>query len=573
MKKISYKFIFAMAILVVISFVALFVLKSATEKIAGESKTLIAVEVKGNNTLHQINETYLEIYHLMYEHVGTKLVANMDKYTQQITADKESLKAMMAEYKASITTESEMADFTKLEDNMNKFCEAVDGIVAVSATGDKETANVYIVNQLGTIPKDISHYISALLEYSQAAFEDGNARMQAVSMQAQTVVYAAMLLLLIVALLVVIISVLTIVRPINKVSKALDSIIDDINKEEGDLTKRVPVTTKDEISRLAKGINLFMEILQEVMGGMIKTCDGIAQNQQLVFGSVGKANEGADNTSAIMQELSASMEEVSATVMTENEHTRDAQLAVADVAKKIAYGTEYADEIKGRAEKLQQESRANKNNANEIINQIDSKLQVSIEESKQIENIKTLTSDIMVITNQTELLALNASIEAARAGDAGRGFAVVADEIRSLAEHSKETAENIQRITNGVVSSVELLVENAKALEEFIDTRVIADYDNQEQTGIQYAEDSRMVGSIMEEIREATVSVREIMEGLVADNEGISSTIQDSTIGISNVAANTVDLAGHMKEIIDALEVVSGEVNSLEQHVGRFKNY
>ena len=110
-------------------------------------------------------------------------------------------------------------------------------------------------------------------------------------------------------------------------------------------------------------------------------------------------------------------------------------------------------------------------------------------------------------------------------------------------------------------------------MEDFIHSRVLPDYDNQEQTGLQYAKDAETFTTIMEDIMNATVTVKEIMEGLVSDNESISETVQDSAIGISDVASNTVELTGHMKDITNALELVSEEVQTLEAYVGRFKNY
>ena len=90
---------------------------------------------------------------------------------------------------------------------------------------------------------------------------------------------------------------------------------------------------------------------------------------------------------------------------------------------------------------------------------------------------------------------------------------------------------------------------------------------------MQYAKDAETFTTIMEDIMNATVTVKEIMEGLVSDNESISETVQDSAIGISDVASNTVELTGHMKDITNALELVSEEVQTLEAYVGRFKNY
>ena len=97
-----------------------------------------------------------------------------------------------------------------------------------------------------------------------------------------------------------------------------------------------------------------------------------------------------------------------------------------------------------------------------MIAEFDVALQTSIEESRQIDSINNLTADILKIAGQTNLLALNASIEAARAGESGRGFAVVADEIRVLADNSTQTANNIKKISAGVIGAVNKLADNVR---------------------------------------------------------------------------------------------------------------
>ena len=99
----------------------------------------------------------------------------------------------------------------------------------------------------------------------------------------------------------------------------------------------------------------------------------------------------------------------------------------------------------------------NKEGAGAVMNAIRQKLSDAVAESHNVKQINELTGNILSVASQTNLLALNASIEAARAGEAGRGFAVVADEIRILADDSRNTANNIQTVSNLVISAVESL--------------------------------------------------------------------------------------------------------------------
>ena len=118
-----------------------------------------------------------------------------------------------------------------------------------------------------------------------------------------------------------------------------------------------------------------------------------------------------------------------------------------------------------------------KTEANDKAFKIANSVQEQIEKSKAVKEIELLTSTILDITNQTKLLSLNASIEAARAGDAGRGFAVVAEEIGKLAKDSTEAANKIQNVSKTVISSVDSLTEETEKMEKFLTKEALKGYE------------------------------------------------------------------------------------------------
>ena len=167
---------------------------------------------------------------------------------------------------------------------------------------------------------------------------------------------------------------------------------------------------------------------------------------------------------------------------------------------------------------------------------------------------------------------MNASIEAARAGEAGKGFAVVADEIRQLADDSRETANNIQAISQQVITAVTDLAGNATEMIRFVDEEVVSDYDNFVDIIGRYEEDSDQASSIFSEFAEMATDSVSTMTHMNDGINNISVTIEESAQGVSNVAEEISKLvmaissitvqAGENKNISDGL---SGEVSRFEK--------
>lgn len=571
MKKIGYKFAAAIMVLTLIAIVALGVLANSLTTITTSSQELMNNQVEKTNTIHSIYEDYLDMYMNLYAHVNTKLANIMDKRAEDIYETREDMWQKMEAYKAEITSEEVQAVYDTVESRLTSFDLCVDSVLEASRKNDKESAMLLITNNLSMLNDTIQGNMQKLLDFSAEELETGKTDLQETAARSGNVIKAVMILLVVAAILVTIIAIRIIVVPIRKIATVINGMIEDIHNGQGDLTSRVPVKTKDEISMLAKGVNKFLDILQDMIGGVISCGQEIDRQQQNVNAVVDKTNKNAGETSGTMEELAASIEEVSATAAYVNENTKQAEESVKQMVDSAIHGTQFAEEIRNRAQKLQKLAQDSKESAGSMIKEFDVTLQASIEDSRKIENIGSLTGDILSIASKTNLLALNASIEAARAGEAGRGFAVVADEIRVLADNSKETANNIQEISQEVVAAVMTLADNARSLVNFINERILPDYEILENTGEQYLNDSITVDRMMTEIRDSMEKVGGVMQSVAESNDNITNNVQESAQSVMDVVGNTTALADNMQDIINALEQVSGVINHLSEQTACFK--
>ena len=570
MKKIALKFASVIVILVAIALGALVILGSSIKQISAKSQSFMNNEVKEIDAVHGIYEDYLEIYADMYAHINTRLTSVMDKNAEQIATTRADMWERMDQYEAQITSQEALDVYNNVKEKLTSYDETVDMILEASRSGDKETANVLVTSNLFTINDSITLNMDKLLSFSEQNLDAGKTTLKKTAQEAENGILLVSLLLVAAALVILFISDRVIVVPIKRIAKSIQKLTRDIHEGHGDLSSRIPVGTKDEISTLAKGVNEFLDILQDMIGGVMECGREIDHQQRSVNTVVEQTNQNADKTLHTMEELASSMEEVSATATCVSESTVHAEESVGNVTKKAMDGTAFAEEIKNRARELQRMAKDSRESAGNMIKEFDRSLQSSIDDSRKIENINTLTADILSIASKTNLLALNASIEAARAGEAGKGFAVVAEEIRVLADNSKETAGNIQEISVEVVEAVKRLAGDANSLIEFMKERILPDYELLEKSGEQYLNDSVTVDDMMKDIREGMEEISETMQSVTESNNGIANNVQESAQSVVEVVSDTTTLAENMKEIISALEQVSGVIGHLSQQTACF---
>ena len=275
--------------------------------------------------------------------------------------------------------------------------------------------------------------------------------------------------------------------------------------------------------------------------------------------------------SASTQEISAGMQETAAAVEQVNTSGREISGLSGSLANQAEEGSQNAGEIAKRAETMKKEAEQSKLDANTVYHEKQADILKAIKKGEIVEEIKTMSESIQQIAEQTNLLALNAAIEAARAGEHGRGFAVVADEVRKLAEASTKTAGDIFGLVEQVSKAFKELSESANGVLSFIDVKVISDYDKLVETGKRYLTDANYVKDTMSHFNERA---NEINNGISQINEAISAV----ATAVEHASSNTEEISHNVDDVTRAIEEVAQVANNqasladgLDENVGRFK--
>lgn len=268
-----------------------------------------------------------------------------------------------------------------------------------------------------------------------------------------------------------------------------------------------------------------------------------------ITGNVGAADANVEDIAGDLQRFSQGLDETTAAAEELRESSARNLRFTEAITSFAGEGNDYTMEMRRRAEEFEKSAREGETSTLGMLTQIRDKLSDSLQESRKASLISELTEEIMEISSRTKLLSLNASIEAARAGNAGNGFAVVASEIRGLSEKCRSTAERIQHISRVVNQAVCGLEQDAEQLLRYIDSSVLQDYSMFLDIAENYYQDAAEISGMMNKFANHAQQLRvsfAVMDGSISD---ISATMDENRGSIAKIVDHTSNCAQALHEI------------------------
>ncbi|CAI8845042.1 MULTISPECIES: methyl-accepting chemotaxis protein [Pseudomonas] len=364
-----------------------------------------------------------------------------------------------------------------------------------------------------------------IVKTSDALYQIQLDRRDSESTQARSLQLTATLLALLVGVLAAVIITRQITRPLRETLAVVEKIA------AGDLTHNLRVTRRDELGVLQQGIQRMGSTLRDLITGIRDGVTQIASAAEELSAVTEETSAGVNSQKVETDQVATAMHEMAATVQEVARNAEHASEAATEADSQARAGDQVVAEAIGQIERLAEE-----------VHRSTEAMGLLQQESQKIGSVMDV---IKSVAEQTNLLALNAAIEAARAGEAGRGFAVVADEVRGLAQRTQKSTEEIEELVAGLQSgtqqvanvmlgsrnltdsSVELTRKAGASLESI--TRTVSNIQSMNQ---QIAAAAEQQSAVAEEISRSILNVRDVSEQTAAaSDETAASSVELARLG------------------------------------------
>jgi methyl-accepting chemotaxis protein len=324
--------------------------------------------------------------------------------------------------------------------------------------------------------------------------------------------------------------------------KQMVAMLNDIAQGEGDLTRRLSSDRSDELGSIAKGFNTFLAKLQAMITQVVTSVQSVSDSSEHTADIAIRTNIGIQKQMAEIDQVATAVQEMTATAQ--------------DVARNATQAAQAASHADQAASQGMQIVRDTSNSIGVLALEIGKAVDVVQTLAKDSENINAILTAIRGIAEQTNLLALNAAIEAARAGEQGRGFAVVADEVRNLAQKTQKATEEIQTMIQQLQQGTRDVV------------RVMEDSQNRTDESVQHA---AKAAEALETITQAVSVINDMNTQIASAAEEQSAVADDINRNVINIGQVANEVAGGADESSSASADLTKLAEQQRRLINQFK--
>lgn len=356
----------------------------------------------------------------------------------------------------------------------------------------------------------------------------------------------------------------TITNPIKKLKGLMES------GENGDFSQRSDYASKDEVGSLSLSFNSMADGIKELVETIGETSQALASSSEELSASSEESSKASEHISETIQELASSSENQMRLMASSSEGINN----VTASTEKIS---ENAEKVAQTASSTAEASKEGLQNIEEVTAQMNSintnvgNLAMSIDTLEgRIKEIGEITKAITDISSQTNLLALNAAIEAARAGEQGKGFAVVADEVRKLAEQSAQSAEQITSLIGQIQGDTRVTIQSMSSAKNEVDLGL----NIVKNAGESFGKIEVSVLDLVSLFENVFISLKELKENTEVINVSVmevNSMAGEAAANTENVSAATEEQVASMEEIAASSSSLANLAESLQELIRKFK--
>ena len=502
------------------------------------------------NLYYQMNQLIVDLDEIVS--------ATKDKDDKSGSASISDLELMIDDYKLLKDDMSKIVNETETKNNIDSFLNLDNNFMksfeSVQKTGFIITESELLAINFSELNLRLSGILNDINSVLKKDIDEINA---SVVSETGTFIWVVMIITVI-GLLISLLFGFLVRRSITAPVNDLVDMSKDIAQGEGDLTKRIMVSGKDELGDLSTWFNMFLERLNNMVSEIKKHAANInVSSQEMALGNQDLSNR-TNQQSSSLEETATAMEEINSIVQNNAEDAKNANEITQKAQKSVVDSrTELLDAVNNSIE-MNQDMLQNLQSTNK---DVVSAMEEIMESSKKIEGIITLMNDIAF---QTNLLALNASVEAARAGEHGKGFAVVASEVRKLAHRSSKASTEIgvliQTSLEHINSGRNLVNDGEQGMDEMrtkIDTML---------NNLKSESDSNLNG-ILTSVKE----VSEVMENIKVASEEQAEGVDQINKAIADMDRITQENSALVEQNTTTSQHMAKEAENLEELLNTFK--